>query len=80
MHVLRAVRHDDPIDDVGVMQRLGEVVDHLLTVVLASDHRGAGLCAVERALVDQALDGRLLAWAREADLGGESGQVAAGDT
>ena len=43
VHVLGAVRHDDAVDDVGVVQRLGEVVDHLLSVVLTRDQRGAGL-------------------------------------
>jgi hypothetical protein len=55
VHVLRAVRHHEAVNEVGVVERLGEVVDDLLPVVLTGDERRPLLRPVTSGLLQQSL-------------------------
>ena len=68
MHVFGTVGHDEAVDDVRVMDRLGQVVDMFLSVVLASQQPRAWLGAVAPEAPDQIVEKPLLPRRCEIDL------------
>ena len=79
MHVLRAVGDDDAVDDVGVVERLREVVDLLLAVRLEGHERDVWLRPIPGRLVEQRRERSCLARRREADVVGETHEVGTRD-